>query len=160
MDKKLIERIALEVACDIYGVSGKVDFEEMFPDKQEQKFLHAFISRIDAERGNGATAKELIRTAPARIWLQVSEDEEDYDKPFPLNTEDVSWCESHVLVCEVEYVRADRSQTIPEGWALVPVEPTEEILDAMENTARAMPDDEDLVIQYTAMLAVAQGEQK
>ncbi len=51
----------------------------------------------------------VVKTAPARIWLQVSDDREHNDKPFPASThgDEVTWCQDKVLDCEVEYIRAD-----------------------------------------------------
>ena len=55
--------------------------------------------------------RELIKTAPARIYLQVSEDVESFNLPFPDSCGDeITWCADSVLDCEVEYVRADVSQ--------------------------------------------------
>ena len=50
---------------------------------------------------------ELVRTAPDHIFLQIAD--EDYsDEPFPQNSEDqVTWCATSCVECEVEYVRAD-----------------------------------------------------
>ena len=53
-----------------------------------------------------AKLRKLDATAPERIWLQVSDDEEDRDEPFPRDGE-VSWCEDSVVATEVEYIRAD-----------------------------------------------------
>lgn len=50
----------------------------------------------------------LQETAPARIYLQVSDEIADNESPFPEGpSADVSWCSESVLNCEVEYVRAD-----------------------------------------------------
>lgn len=49
---------------------------------------------------------ELQRTAPERIRLQISDDLDHKDEPFPYG-EEVTWCQDSVMSCEVEYVRAD-----------------------------------------------------
>jgi hypothetical protein len=49
---------------------------------------------------------ELQRTAPERIWLQISDDADHKDEPFPYG-EEVTWCQDSVTSCQVEYVRAD-----------------------------------------------------
>lgn len=41
------------------------------------------------------------------------------------------------------------------GWKLVPVEPTEEMLNAIFENHWQWPDDADLIVQYRAMLAAA-----
>ena len=41
------------------------------------------------------------------------------------------------------------------GWKLVPVEPTEEMLNALFDNHSVLPDDGDLIVQYRAMLAAA-----
>lgn len=43
----------------------------------------------------------------------------------------------------------------PVGFVLVPVEPTQEMLDAMFETRKIAPDDADLIEQYNALLAAA-----
>ena len=48
-----------------------------------------------------------IRTAPERIYLQVSEDASDHNNEFPAPHMDLTWCSQSVIACEVEYVRAD-----------------------------------------------------
>lgn len=55
---------------------------------------------------------ECTKTAPERIYLQVSEDANDADRPFP--KQDVTWCEDSVVDCEVEYVRADLATQHPQ----------------------------------------------
>ena len=50
----------------------------------------------------------VTRTAPARIWLQVSDEAGDLGEPFPAALDSaVTWCQDSVMGCEVEYVRAD-----------------------------------------------------
>ena len=51
-------------------------------------------------------ANKVTKTAPERIWLQVSDDAAHCREPFPGNDE-ATWCSQSVLACEVEYVRAD-----------------------------------------------------
>lgn len=50
---------------------------------------------------------KVTKTAPERIWVQVSDDTHDCRKPFPEPNEDMTWCVDSVMACEVEYVRAD-----------------------------------------------------
>lgn len=50
---------------------------------------------------------KVVKTAPRRIWIQVSEDKWDKNEPFPDPSEDMTWCQHSVMDCEVEYVRAD-----------------------------------------------------
>lgn len=64
---------------------------------------------------------DLNRTAPKEIFLQVSDDEEDFKKPFPKPlSEEMTWSPGPVVVCEVRYVRADLAiqPAIPEGMVL------------------------------------------
>lgn len=46
-------------------------------------------------------------TAPARIWLCVSDDKADQSQPFPGDTGEVTWADNPATVCGVEYVRVD-----------------------------------------------------
>ena len=49
----------------------------------------------------------LVRTAPERIFLQVADDDVYMDESFPEDESEVTWCAQPILLCEVEYVRAD-----------------------------------------------------
>lgn len=60
----------------------------------------------EAKRPSAEELRELDRTAPERIFLQISDDDDDRDEPFPYNDE-VTWCADSVVATEVEYVRAD-----------------------------------------------------
>ncbi|MDE1828239.1 MAG: hypothetical protein KGH65_03715 [Candidatus Micrarchaeota archaeon] len=60
----------------------------------------------DQDKAMGGTNK-VTRTAPKRIYLQVSDDSDDCNEPFPIPSEDMTWCEDSVLHCEVEYIRVD-----------------------------------------------------
>ncbi|NIR52904.1 hypothetical protein GWO43_30250 [candidate division KSB1 bacterium] len=55
--------------------------------------------------------KKAIKTAPERIWLQISDDLNDFNEAFPPSREGITWCEDQVQNCEVEYIRADLAQT-------------------------------------------------
>jgi len=58
---------------------------------------------------------EVVRTAPTRIGLQISDDLEHKDEPFPLHGE-VTWCQDSVMCVEVEYVRADLANPPRREW--------------------------------------------
>lgn len=60
----------------------------------------------------------VVRTAPERIWLQVSDDRDHFNEPFP--GEEVTWCADSILQCEVEYVRSDLAAptSCATGWAV------------------------------------------
>jgi len=148
MDKQLIEQ--LRAQANEIASAGHTGWGNTMRDAADK------LERIDAERGKSPDSQDLIRTAPARIWLQVSEDADHYDKPFPLNTEDVSWCESSVLDCEVEYIRADISTAIPEGMALVPIEPTDVMVKSINDVMWPGASEK----AYRAMISAAQGERK
>lgn len=59
---------------------------------------------------------ETIRTAPKRIWLQVSDDFGDHNEPFPtrdeLGNREVTWCADSVGGTQIEYLRADLAHWI------------------------------------------------
>lgn len=74
--------------------------------------VDAFLERIEAALAGqvpdpAVTVTETIRTAPARIWLQVGDQSHYHSEPFPIDTSEVSWCADSVVGCEVPYVRAD-----------------------------------------------------
>ena len=87
---------------------------------------------------NNETPKvsELVRTAPERIFLQIAD--EDYsDEPFPHNSEDqVTWCATSCVECEVEYVRADLA--VEQRAALL--EALERVLLTVEHAYHTSPD--------------------
>lgn len=57
---------------------------------------------------DAAQVSEMVRTAPARIWIDVSEDEDLHDEPFPHDlVEDMTWSITRGSASTVEYVRAD-----------------------------------------------------
>lgn len=54
------------------------------------------------------TSNEVTRTAPERIWIQVSDDAFCCGEAFPqILDESITWCVDSVVDCEVAYVRAD-----------------------------------------------------
>lgn len=63
---------------------------------------------------DGAQVSEMVRTAPERIWLQVSDDESHANEPFPVGHES-TWCADSVMASEVEYVRADLAGVQAQG---------------------------------------------
>jgi hypothetical protein len=80
------------------------------------------------ERGNQMTTKpeiqpmnKVTKTAPKKIFLQVSDDADDCGLEFPVPTADLTWCEDSVLACEVEYIRADLASHALEKEPSVPV---------------------------------------
>lgn len=55
----------------------------------------------------------LSDTAPKRIWLCVSDDEDDYELPYPeLYAEDaeITWSADQPVAVTIEYVRNDLSE--------------------------------------------------
>ncbi|NKJ21970.1 hypothetical protein [Dyella sp. SG609] len=60
---------------------------------------------------------KVVLTAPERIFLQVSDQEWDSDKPFPVDCDGVSWWKEPVLDVEVQYVRADLFSAAEDGLA-------------------------------------------
>lgn len=148
MDKKLIERIKYEVRAEMRSeFSPSV---ESFIDA----YVDRLIARIDAERGKEAVAWALFsENGNIRIWTSAPEEVRRL-------AEDQGMTLSPLFL----------SPTIPEGMALVPVEPTEEMLKAADDgdreyTMRNFGADMPTVPQgaydhYCAMLAAAQGEQK
>ncbi|WP_394817847.1 DUF551 domain-containing protein [Enterobacter kobei] len=69
------------------------------------------------------------KDAPEHIWLQTA-------GVWPENGEfsELTWCSDNQHTDDTLYVRADvvtgNSPVIPDGWVLVPVEPTHEMLEA------------------------------
>lgn len=76
------------------------------------------LARIDSVLAGkiahpAVTVTETIRTAPARIWLQVGDQSHYHSEPFPEHHDEVTWCADSVVACEVPYVRADLVGNIP-----------------------------------------------
>ena len=102
-------RIAQALASNGWASGG--DFEDEFlPDVRNA--LSIGLDYDEQDRApmdslrEGLPVDELTRTAPKTIWLQISDDDCDREKPYPKG-EEVSWCEDRVMEVEVKYVRAD-----------------------------------------------------
>lgn len=49
-----------------------------------------------------------VQTAPGQIWLQIGDDAELMNEPFPHDCgEELTWCQDSVLAAEVRYIRDD-----------------------------------------------------
>ncbi|MDO2950591.1 hypothetical protein [Aeromonas simiae] len=78
------------------------------------------LDRIDAvlagELSSLPDCTEVTRTAPERIWLQVSDNHGDHNEPFPTGDElgfsEITWCADSQGGTQVEYLRADLSHWI------------------------------------------------
>lgn len=144
MDKKLIERIALEVAqeAEVLDADGEcpkregVDITEYVLD-----FTHRFLARIDAERGKEAACVVNVNGAGK---MRISE------------------CRTGVL--PIGSTKLYLSPAIPEGMALVPIEPTTAMIYAGINTPVTDTGDEiadrpdDYRAVWKSMISAAQGE--
>ena len=73
------------------------------------RHLLALESRLDANQSEDSRAmvSPLVGTAPERIYLQVSNDSEAVQQPFPADHGDITWSTQAEFVGDVEYVRAD-----------------------------------------------------
>ncbi|MGY3911036.1 hypothetical protein ACW5XW_08245 [Aeromonas piscicola] len=99
------------------GIEG----EWCFPGDLAERIDAALAGKLPE---HAVSVTETIRTAPERIWLQVGDQEHYHSEPFPRDTSEVSWCADSVVGCEVQYVRADLMESVPEGWHVVPEDPT------------------------------------
>ena len=52
---------------------------------------------------------ELIKTAPEKIYLCVSDDESSRDESFPYDCGEVTWSEMQSVSVTLEYVRSDKA---------------------------------------------------
>lgn len=91
------------------------------------------------------------KDAPEYIWLQTA-------GVWPENGEfsELTWCSDNQHPDDTLYVRADvvsgNSPVIPDGWALVPVEPTEHmIVEGFESEPDEFFSDEEVWNAYDAM---------
>ena len=128
---KTVEEIALEISKEMGLEDDEANFE----------FAQRLIAAVDAERGKDAVG-----------WMWQHEDTGNMGVIDQWQI-DNGWEEGNPRIHIIGPVFL--SPTIPEGMALVPLIPTEEILDAMCDTSRALPDDGDLVIQYNAIIKAA-----
>lgn len=53
------------------------------------------------------TKTNMTKTAPERVYLLVSDNENDNDRGFPTDKSEVLWNDHSTSKCEVEYVRSD-----------------------------------------------------
>ena len=150
MDKQLID-----IAHEIWAAAQLAPSEGI---EDGISRIAAILARIDAELGKLMVVSEMVRTAPERIWLQVSDEPADIDDPFPRPiTDEMTWSTGQCVACEVEYVRADLSPTpaIPENMVLVPVIPTPAMCAVISNEHDIYGSAQEL---YAMVLQAAQGE--
>ncbi|MHB7032590.1 hypothetical protein ACYCII_16630 [Enterobacter roggenkampii] len=91
------------------------------------------------------------KDAPEHIWLQTSG-----VWPESVEFSELTWCSDNQHEDDTLYVRADvvsgNSPVIPDGWALVPVEPTEHmIVEGFESEPDEFFSDEEVWNAYDAM---------
>ncbi len=96
-------------------------------------------------------ATKPCKEAPEHIWLQTA-------GVWPENGEfsELTWCSDNQHQDDTLYVRADvvagNSPVIPDGWALVPIEPTEHmIVEGFESEPDEFFSDEEVWEAYDAM---------
>jgi hypothetical protein len=72
----------------------------------------ADLERLFLERVENEPA--VVRTAPQRIWLQVSDDASHMHTDFPRSPDgdEITWSPSQTLDCEVEYLRVDLAAAV------------------------------------------------
>ena len=128
MDKEMIEKIALEVGDELPDMDGG--------SSSCIEFAHAFLARIDAERGKGAVATKLATDNPFSCFKVSLEDSERL-AALPPGTQ------------------LFLSPTIPEGMALVPVIPTPAMCAVISNEHDIYGSAQEL---YAMVLQAAQGE--
>lgn len=132
MDKQLIERIALEVVEEIYHGEN----QSWRKDGIIAVFATRLLPRIDAERWKEAAC---VVDFSKQGWRDFIESIRVLPDGTPLFL----------------------SPTIPEGMALVPIEPTQAMSEAALNTfirTSSHEEEIDVDVIYKAMLAAAQGE--
>jgi hypothetical protein len=87
-----------------------------------------------------------LSTWPTAIYLQHSED--GYQVPeFKAETDFITWNETPIYDCDIEYVRADLAAALP-----VLLEVLQELLNAFDSQMRSY---EDLPVQFAARAAIA-----
>jgi len=60
---------------------------------------------------------EAVLTAPERIWLQIGDESDYLNEPFPHSAgEEITWCQDSVVAAEVAYVRADLADNYKLKW--------------------------------------------
>ena len=85
--------------------------------------VNTLLGRLDGPQSRAALAAapqegqtespRVVSTAPKRIYLQVSDDEDHLAEDFPDAWDEVTWCQESVMQCEVAYVRADLAAPPP-----------------------------------------------
>lgn len=138
MDKEMVERVVLEVANQLQD----------FPGSRAERLTELairFLARIDAERGKEATSmkdhekRELVN-ALTEVAVKYA------------TTQQLRQRIAHLILPALAIPNA-----IPEGMALVPVEPNTEMIVAGQD-AGSIENSHRIRRIYTAMLAAAQGE--
>ena len=137
MNKEQIKKIALEVAQDTYLKSDV--FCCYKTDEAVVRFATEFLSRIDAERGKEAVVGHYYtRTGVVRLKPNCGALERE-------------------AVCRAIPLYFAPQPVVPEGYALVPVEPTEEMKESFYSNVVVLTTGTSLGFNkgYSAMLAAA-----
>ena len=123
MNEEQIKAIAMEVAKSMHeGFLWKegCGWESGIIPSEVREFVTRFLTRIDAERGKEAVAWALFaENGNIRIWSSAPEEVKKL-------------AEEQGMTLLPLYL----SPAIPEGWALVPIEPTEAMLKAADDGDR------------------------
>lgn len=131
--------------------------EDIRSDEFNELRNKVFYALRDAQNDEPVTtayklpANTPCKDAPEHIWLQTA-------GVWPENGEfsELTWCSDNQHKDDTLYVRADvvtgNSPVIPDGWVVVPVEPTEEMNKAGWT---AMNEHDAINPTYRAMLAAA-----
>lgn len=133
------EKIAGRDEAMFYGCSATDEVPRQYFGNSEQ--LDTAPSQFESLAGEPVSqrytlpANTVCKDAPEHIWLQTA-------GVWPESGEfrELTWCSSNQHEDDTLYVRADvvtgNSPVIPDGWVLVPVEPTAEMQSAAAGAIR------------------------
>lgn len=136
LTKILSETQAVISECNSRGVHGSVEVNaRLFENVLMELLLHRAAMLQGAEHVTTAyklPANTPCKDAPEHIWLQTA-------GVWPENGEfsELTWCSDNQHEDDTLYVRADvvsgNSPVIPDGYVLVPIEPTMAMLDEFDS---------------------------
>ena len=134
------------------GQLGSSNYEALMPAALDA-FRAAMLQGADGNLTNEVTmpANTPCKEAPEHIWLQTA-------GVWPENGEfgELTWCSDNQHDDDTLYVRADvasgNSPVVPDGWVMVPIEPTEHmIVEGFESEPDEFFSDEEVWEAYDTM---------
>lgn len=135
-DSKALADAMLRIIAQVQEALGITEEDAACANGAEEMLdaiegLKAAAQRTATAQQEAVAVGPMDLSAPAKIWLQVDPNGDEDDRSEPIKyVDEMTWCAESVGGQEIAYIRADLAAPpaapgVPEGWKLVPVEPTD-----------------------------------